>query len=165
MRATALDDQRQPEGEQQPVKVIELVEPLQKQSLDDDAGDADQNRRDDQRRPIAKARILQEQIGRKGAHHVLGAVAEVDDVEHAEDNGQPQAEQRIERAVDQADQQLPEQRLRRDAEDFEHGSREIERRANRPPLMSHQDQPVTSGQLPSLSGRKASSAGMVARTL
>ena len=69
-------------------------------------------RRDDQRRPIAEAGILQQQIGGEGAHHVLGAVAEIDDVEHAEDHGQAQAQQRIERAVDQPDQELAEQRLR-----------------------------------------------------
>src|SRR5262249_46574144 len=65
---------------------------------------------------------LQQQIGSKGAHHVLGAVAEIDDVEHAENDGQSQAQQRVKRTVDQADQQLPEQRLRRDAEDFKHAN-------------------------------------------
>ncbi len=80
------------------------------------------DRRDDQRRPIAEARVLQQQIGRECAHHVLGAVAEVDDVEHAEDHGEPEAQQRVERAVDQPDQQLAEQRRRGDAEDFEHAN-------------------------------------------
>ena len=45
---------------------------------------------------------------------------EIDDVEHAEDDGKPEAQQRVERAVDQPEQELPEQRLRRNAEDFEH---------------------------------------------
>ncbi len=31
---------------------------------------------------------------------------EIDDVEHAEDHGKPEAEQRVERAVDQSDQKL-----------------------------------------------------------
>ena len=44
-------------------------------------------------------------------------MGEIDDVEHAEDDRQPEAQQRVERAVDQPEQQLPEQRLRRDAED------------------------------------------------
>ena len=43
----ALDDQREPEGQQQPVEMVELVEPLQEQPLDDDAGDPDHDRRDD----------------------------------------------------------------------------------------------------------------------
>jgi hypothetical protein len=63
---------------------------------------------------------LQQEVGREGAHHVLSAVGEVDDVEQPEDHGEPQAQQRVERAVDQPDQQLPEQRLRGDAEDLEH---------------------------------------------
>src|SRR5262249_19519819 len=54
-------------------------------------------------------------------HHVLGAVGEIDDVEHSEDDRKPEAQQCIERAVDQADQELAEQRRGRDAEDFEHG--------------------------------------------
>src|SRR4029077_2314934 len=41
-------------------------------------------------------------------------------VEHAENDGEPEAEQRVERAVDQAEQELPEQCLRRYAEDLEH---------------------------------------------
>jgi hypothetical protein len=101
--------------------MIELIKPLQEQPLDDHTGNADQYWRDDQRRPVAEAGILQEQIGDKGTHHVLGAVAEIDDVEHAENDGEPEAEQRVERAVDEPDQQLAEQRLRTDAEQFEHG--------------------------------------------
>src|SRR5215468_11617671 len=46
---------------------------------------------------------------------------EIDDVEHAEDDGEPEAEQRIERAVDEPDQELPKQDLRADAEHLEHG--------------------------------------------
>jgi hypothetical protein len=38
-------------------------------------------------------------------------MGEVDDVEHAEDDGKPKAQQCVKRAVDQAKQQLPEQRL------------------------------------------------------
>jgi hypothetical protein len=38
---------------------------------------------------------LQDQVRRKGTHHILGAVTEIDDVEHAEDNGESQAQQRI----------------------------------------------------------------------
>jgi len=45
---------------------------------------------------------------------------EIDDVEQAEDHGQPEREHRVERPVDEADQELAEQRLRRDAEDLTH---------------------------------------------
>ncbi len=128
--------------------MVELIEPLQEQPLDDHPGDADQHGRKDERPPVAKPCIFQEEESGEGAQHVLGAMGEVDDVEHAEDHGQPKAEQRVERAVDQPDQQLPEQGLWGDAEQFE------------------QDQLLfTSGHPPSESGRNASSAGMVARSL
>ncbi len=117
----ALDHEPQSEREQKAVERIELAQMFEKKPLDHDAGRTDQNRRDHQRRPVIQPDILQQQIGRKGAHHVLGAVGEIDDVEHAENDGKAEAQQRIERAVDQAEQQLPEQRLRGNAENLEHG--------------------------------------------
>ena len=92
---------------------------LEKQPLDDDTGRPDQNWRDHQRFPVIDAEMLQQEIGGKGAHHVLRAVGEIDDVEHAEDDGKPQTQQRVERAVDQAEQELAEQRLRGNAENLE----------------------------------------------
>ena len=50
---------------------------------------------------------MQQEIGDERAHHVERAVGEIDDVEHAEDDGEAEAQQRVERAVDQPDQQLP----------------------------------------------------------
>src|SRR6201999_2281196 len=108
------------EGQQQSVEMVELIEPLQEQPLDDDAGDPDDEGSDHDRPPVAYPGILQQEERRKGAEHVLGAVGEVDDVEHAEDDGEAEAEQRVERAVDQPKQQLSEQRLGGDAEDLEH---------------------------------------------
>src|SRR5690606_9586884 len=49
--------------------------------------------------------------GDEGPQHVERAVGEVDDVEQAEDDGQPQREHGVERAVDQAEQELAEQGL------------------------------------------------------
>ena len=92
-------------------------------ALDQHAGKADDDRGDQQGPPIADAKILQQQISRESAHHVLSAMGEIDDVEHAEDHGEPETQQRVERAVDQPDQQLPEQRLRGNAEDLEHQHR------------------------------------------
>src|SRR5262249_55124489 len=107
-------------GQQQAVEMVELVEPLQHRALDHDADGADDDRREHERREIAQVEILQQQERRERAHHVLGAMGEIDDVQHSEDDGEAEAEQRIERAVDQPEQQLPEQRSRRNAEDFEH---------------------------------------------
>ena len=118
----SFDDDGETEGQQQPVEVVELVQMFQQQPFDQNTGRAHQDRHDGEGDPIIKAEMLQQQIGSERAHHVLRAVREVDDVEHAENDGKPEAKQRVKRAVDQAEQQLPEQRLRRDAENFEHAS-------------------------------------------
>ena len=81
---------------------------------------ADGGRREEERPPVPDAEVVEAHPRRERAHHVLGAVGEIDDVEHAEDHGKAQAEQRIERAVDQAEQKLPEQGLRGYAENLEH---------------------------------------------
>src|SRR5690606_3724097 len=105
---------------------------------------------------------------------------EVDDVQQAEDDGQAERQQRVERPVDQADQQLPEEGRRRYAENLH--SRCLRRFArNRtargtalaPPPdrrgsgegFRPRDQLLTSGQPPSLIGRNALSAGISARIL
>jgi hypothetical protein len=74
-------------------------------AADDDAGDANEHRRHDERPPVAQPCILQQKEGCEGAQHILRPMREADDVEHAEDHGQAQAEQRIEGAVDQADKE------------------------------------------------------------
>ena len=112
----ALDDQGQAEGEQQAVEVVEVVEALEHRALEDDAEHAHHERREEQRPPVAEPDLLQQEVGHEGAHHVLGAVGEVDDVEQPEDDRQPEAQQRVEGAVDQPDEELTEQGLRRDAE-------------------------------------------------
>jgi hypothetical protein len=83
--------------------VIKFLQTFQEQPLDNDAGRADQNRHDDERCPIIESEILQQHIGDERAHHILRAVGEIDDIEHAENDGKPKTEQRIERAVDQAE--------------------------------------------------------------
>jgi hypothetical protein len=47
-------------------------------------------------------------------------VGEIDDVEQPEDDGQAEAQHGIERAVDQPEQELAEESLRRDSEKLEH---------------------------------------------
>src|SRR5262249_37803793 len=116
----SLENEGETEGEQQSIEMVELIKPLQKQPLDDDPGYPHDEGRKDDRPPIAQPGVLQEKVRAERAQHELSAVGAVDDVEHAEDDGEPQAEQRVERAVDKPDQQLPEQGLRADAEQFEH---------------------------------------------
>ena len=62
----------------------------------------------------------QQQVSHEGAHHVLGTMGKVDDVEHPEDYRKPEAKQRVKRAVYQSKQQLPKQSLRRYAKNFNH---------------------------------------------
>jgi hypothetical protein len=115
-----LDDQRQPECQQQAVEVIELVQACEHRPFDDDTENADGNRREQKRPPVAEAEVLQQEPCAESSHHVLRAVSKVDDVEQPEDHGEPERKHRVKRPVDQPDQELAEQRLRRDAEDFSH---------------------------------------------
>ena len=92
--------------------MVELGEPLQHGPLDHDAEQRRRSAAPGSAPPITDAEILQQEIGDECAHHVLRAVGEIDDVEHAEDDGKAEAQQRVERAVDQTEQQLAEQRLR-----------------------------------------------------
>ena len=101
-----LDDEREAEGEKQAVERIEAGEPLEEQALDDRPDRADDQRREDEGEPIIEARVLKQEISGEGPHHVERAVGEIDDRQHAEDDREPEAQQRIERAVDEADQQL-----------------------------------------------------------
>src|SRR5690606_17276627 len=109
-----LDDEGKTEGKQQPVKVIEMVEPSDNQPLDYDPCNADDDRNEDERPPIAETAIGQEHPRNERAEHILSAMGEIDDVEQAEDHCEPQRQDRIERSVDQPEQQLPEKRLGRD---------------------------------------------------
>ena len=81
--------------------MIEMVDALQQQPLEDHAEQADDQRRQHQRRPERHVEHAQQQPGGEGAHHELRAVREVDDVQHAEDHGEAQAQHGVEGAVDQ----------------------------------------------------------------
>src|SRR5574343_896754 len=100
----ARDDQRQTESQQQAVEMVELVQPAQHQALNQHPDNADDQRRPDQGHPVIDAKAGQRDPGDEGTHHVLRTVAEIDDVQKAEDDRQPQAEDGVERTVDQAHQ-------------------------------------------------------------
>jgi hypothetical protein len=86
------------------------------QPLQHDAEGADHHRHDQQRPPVADAEIVQQHPRHERAQHVLRAMGEVDDVQQAEDHGQSQRQDRIERPVDQTQQKLPEKGLRGDSQ-------------------------------------------------
>ena len=97
-----------------------MIEVLQEQTFQHEPAECYDDRRENECNPIAHAGVVQQHPCGEGAHHVLGAVREVDDVEHAEDERQAETHHRIERAVDRAEQQQAEQCLRGYAEDLEH---------------------------------------------
>jgi hypothetical protein len=107
----ALEDESEPESKQQAVQVIQLVETREHEPLDHHTQRAHDEWRDDERPPVPQPRLVQQEVRHEGADHVLGAVGEVDDVQEPEDDREPQGKERVERPVDQADQQLPEECL------------------------------------------------------
>ncbi len=103
--------------------MIEMVEPRDHQPLDDHARRADDDGGEDERAPVGNARVLQKHPGGEGAHHVLGPMREVDHVHEAEDDGEPERQKGIEGAVDQAQEKLAEEGLRRNAQKLENHRR------------------------------------------
>src|SRR5512144_95428 len=90
--------------------MIEAVQTLQHRSFDQRAEQPRRQRYQEQRPPVAETEILQQKPSDEGAQHVKGAVREVDDVEQPEDDGEAEAEHGVERAVDQPQHHLAEQR-------------------------------------------------------
>ena len=153
--------------------MVEVVQPAQQQPLDDHAEGADDERCQDQRPPVVQAEIVERHPRRERTHHVLGAVGEVDDVQQAEDDGEPQAEHGVEGAVDQPEHDLPVEGEGVDSEDLSHAealpmktrgcrTRAGFRRGPRVLLAGHF---FTCGHSVMSSDRKASSAGMLRRIL
>src|SRR5690606_31418097 len=66
------------------------------------------------------AEPFQQKESDEGAEHILSAMGEVDDVEHAENDGKAEAQHGIKGAVYEADQELAEKGLDRDSEDHRH---------------------------------------------
>ncbi len=83
---------------------------------------ADRQRRQHQRHPVVDAEQLQAEQRGERAERVEGAVGEVDHAHQPEDHRQPEAQQRVERAVHQPERQLAEDHGDRDAEDVGHGA-------------------------------------------
>ncbi len=117
----ALDDERQPEGQYETVKMVDLVGALEQHLLDDNADHTDAERREDQRGPVADTEIFQQYPRAERAHHVLHAMNEIHDVQQTEDDGKAEAHHGVERAIDEADQKLTEQCLGRNAEQRDDG--------------------------------------------
>src|SRR5690606_7506614 len=107
-------------GEQQPIKVVQLIEVPDQCFFQDDAEDAHEYGRHDQHDPVIEAEVGQAHPGEEGAQHVQGAVGKINDVKEAENDGEAQRQDSIKGAIDQAQQYLAQQRLNGDAEEVSH---------------------------------------------
>src|SRR5690606_16737542 len=117
------------DGQQQAIGMFEVVDPADEDPLHQRADGADANRHQDQRPEIAERRQaesgedvgqMQQVPGAESAHHVLRAMHEIADPQHAEDDGNAEAQHRIERAVDEADENLPHEQGWRYADKLHH---------------------------------------------
>src|SRR5215204_103958 len=102
--------------------MVEIVEARDELALDDDAERAHDQGREDERGPITDAGVVEQHPGHEGAHHVERAVREVDDVEEAEDDREAKAQDGVERAVDEPEQELAEEGGRGNAENGRHAA-------------------------------------------
>src|SRR5690606_19635555 len=121
-----LDHEREAEGKEQAIERIEIIKPRQRYALDNCATKPNDKRGEDQRWPIADAEPAQQEIASKGTQHILRAMGKVDDAQKSEDNGKAKAQHGIERAIDEADQQLSEQCLQRYSKNHSHSGRPYE---------------------------------------
>src|SRR3546814_20576774 len=96
------DNQRQTEGQEQSVEMVEMVEPPYQQALQHDADRADDDWSEQQGPPIADDEIGQKHPGGERAQHVLRAMSEVNDVEQAENDRNSKDAERIKRDLSQA---------------------------------------------------------------
>ena len=95
-----LDDKSKPKGEQQAVERIAPIEAADEHSLDSNADDRGQDRRKDQGPP--KSDIGDHREGEIAADREKPAMGEIDHPGQVEDERQAERHQRIERADDQA---------------------------------------------------------------
>ena len=95
----------------------------QKQALDRYPEQTHRERREDERAPVVHPQKLQAHIGGKRAEHVEGPMREIDDPHEPEDYRETEAQQRVERSIDQSQHELAQNRGQRHAEDGCHESR------------------------------------------
>ena len=95
-----LENVSEPEGQEQAVERVLAIERADQQPLDDETERGGQRRRDDQRAP--KTDIGNQRVGEIRAERQKSAVGEVDDPAEVEDQRQAKRHQGVERADDQA---------------------------------------------------------------
>ncbi|MOA35395.1 hypothetical protein D3C78_1568410 [compost metagenome] len=89
--------------------MVELVDPAQQQPLDQHTQQPHQQRRRHQHHPVVDAEVVHGHPGANRPQHEQGPMCKIDDVEQAENHGQAQTQDCIERTVDQPQKELAHQ--------------------------------------------------------
>ncbi len=76
--------------------MVEFVKPADDGFFQHDAEGSDNQRCQDEAGEIADPEVVQQHPGHKGAHHEQRAMGEVDDVQHAEDDGEAKRQAGVE---------------------------------------------------------------------
>ena len=105
-----LEDESQAEGKQQAVEWIASVDPADEQAFDQQAENCGQNGCDRKRAP--EAEIGREREGEIGPDRQEAAMGEIDDARQIENERKAERHQRIERANDEAIEDVVENELR-----------------------------------------------------
>ena len=95
-------------------------DPPEQKIFDQYADRSDQKWRDKKRDPVIDAESVKEDDGGHGAQHVHGTMGKVNYLEQAKDNCQPEAQERIKRAINDPDQKLTSQHGKGDTENHGH---------------------------------------------
>ena len=104
-----LDHEGETEGQQQAVERIAAIKPADQHPLDHDADEGHKERRRHQRAP--EAQIGNERVGEITADGEKAAMGEIDDAGQVEDQRQPKRHQRVERADDEAVEDIEQHQL------------------------------------------------------
>ena len=102
-----LHDEGEPEGQQQRIERITLVQAANEQDLDHQTQHTGKQRRNHQSTPEPQARL--QRVSEISRQRHEGTLGEVDGVVEAQDERQPQRQQRIERARDEAVESVEDQ--------------------------------------------------------
>ena len=94
--------------------------PAQQKVFDHHAKCTDQKWREEKRDPVIDTQRIKKDDRGHGAQHVHRAMGKIYDLEQAENNRQPEAQERIKRAINDPDQQLASQHSKGDAKNHGH---------------------------------------------
>jgi hypothetical protein len=99
-----------------------MIEPPQHITFHEYAETTHNQRGEDESHPVIDAQIGEAHPCYDGSQHVLGTMREVNNVEKPENDGEAQAQDSVERSIDEADKKLPKQCLNRNIKYVSHRS-------------------------------------------